>query len=502
MFAQLAPNFIPPPWRRIGRPGLTRTLVVALLAAAFFSGARSAYAATITVDGTNCTLAEAIDSANADNANGNGCTDGSGADVLNITADVTLGAALPALSSNMTIQGNVASRFVSGNDVRRVFRVDSGIVTFQNLTIKNGKDVGGAGSAGWDGGGGGLGAGGGLYIDNGTVVVQNVTFDHNNATGGAGSVDSSDVLGGAGGGSTNAPTAGGASGTNGSFGGGGGGASDGNDGNPNAGNGGFGGGGGGSAGRGGVAGKPQFGGAADANSLAGGGGAGLGGAIFIRTGVLTLINNTFTNNTAIGGDSPNDGGGFPANPGQGVGGNLFICTSGDDDACGAKVSSATTIPASYGPIDSTTSLQPTSQLTQQPYVQSCATGSNGYAKNCTLKFPLKNTSGGQLQIRYEQITSISSHVFVLNGAPSPGQVNTVVNDTQDLANNASFNATFTLGLTSSTTYSLKFKVYGYTGSVVAAGADQASAVELGEYEVTITPDAVGNVKLFLPVVNR
>ena len=39
--------------------------------------ARPAAAATITVDGTTCTLVEAITAANNDNAAGNGCTDGS-----------------------------------------------------------------------------------------------------------------------------------------------------------------------------------------------------------------------------------------------------------------------------------------------------------------------------------------------------------------------------------------------------------------------------------------
>ncbi|MFN8492594.1 MAG: choice-of-anchor D domain-containing protein [Caldilineaceae bacterium] len=152
-------------------------------------------------------------------------------------------------------------------------------------------------------------------------------------------------------------------------------------------------------------------------------------------------------------------------------------------------------------------LQPTSQLTQQgsySYPQPC-TGSYP-SRNCTLAFTLKNTSSGPLQIRYEQITAIGSSgntVTVLNGTPSPGGVNTVVNDVQNLVNNATFQPTFNLVLSSNVAYTLRFKVYGYAGSsVAAAGADQAQAVELGEYAATITPAAVGGVNVFLPAIQR
>ncbi|MFN8491589.1 MAG: choice-of-anchor D domain-containing protein [Caldilineaceae bacterium] len=149
-------------------------------------------------------------------------------------------------------------------------------------------------------------------------------------------------------------------------------------------------------------------------------------------------------------------------------------------------------------------LQPTSQLTQLPgYTQTCVAASAPYVKRCTLSFTLKNTSNGPLQIRYEQLTKVSSHIFVLNGTPNPGQVGTIVTDARSLAVNATFPPTFQLGLTSSTAYSLFFKVYGYPGAAAAAGVDDNQAVELGEFAVTVAPaETAATSTIFLPLINR
>jgi len=64
-----------------------------------------AAAATITVDGTTCTLADAITAANTDTATG-GCPAGVGADTLNLTADITLTSALPIITSQIILNGN------------------------------------------------------------------------------------------------------------------------------------------------------------------------------------------------------------------------------------------------------------------------------------------------------------------------------------------------------------------------------------------------------------
>jgi hypothetical protein len=159
-----------------------------IVGGSFFALAQPAAAATITVNGTTCTLANAITAANTDRATG-GCPAGSGADTLTLTADVTLSAALPAIASNVTIHGNTPTRFVSGNQAFRVFYVQSGTVTFKDLTIRNGQATGGNGSKGAPGngaGGGGLGAGGGIYVNSGNITVENVTFVGNVAQGGAG----------------------------------------------------------------------------------------------------------------------------------------------------------------------------------------------------------------------------------------------------------------------------------------------------------------------------
>src|SRR5262249_19292022 len=66
----------------------------------------------------------------------------------------------------------------------------------------------------------------------------------------------------------------------------------------------------------------------------GGGGAGLGGAIFIRNGALTLINTTFTNNAATGGLAGAAGNGATA--GQGKGGALFALNDGVNGTATAR----------------------------------------------------------------------------------------------------------------------------------------------------------------------
>jgi len=137
-------------------------------------------AANISVDGTTCTLADAITAANTDATTGS-CSAGSGADTITLTADFTLNATLPLIASDITFEGG--NHFVSGADTYRIFWVTSGTVTFKNMTIKNGKGQGGNGGSC---GGGAAGLGGGLFVQTGTVVVDTVTFDSNNATGGNG----------------------------------------------------------------------------------------------------------------------------------------------------------------------------------------------------------------------------------------------------------------------------------------------------------------------------
>lgn len=166
------------------------------------------------------------------------------------------------------------------------------------------------GSAGADapcpGGGGG---GGGVSV---TSIIGVIT-SHDGGNGNYG--------GGGGGGSSN-----GGNGGNGGFGGGGGAGWSGLLGGTHGGNGGFGGG-GGRAADGSVIGSSHpgnggmFGG--DANSRFGGGGAGLGGAIFNDSGSVVIRNSTFSGNTVTRGDGGGAGSTGAADNGADAGGAIF-----------------------------------------------------------------------------------------------------------------------------------------------------------------------------------
>lgn len=108
------------------------------------------FAATINVDAT-CTLAQAINEANAATTGVGSCeagTDGSGAtgaDTINITSDITLSAALPQIASTITINGN--GNTLSGDGKYQIFYVRfGGDLTINNLIMTNGFD-GGQGGA-------------------------------------------------------------------------------------------------------------------------------------------------------------------------------------------------------------------------------------------------------------------------------------------------------------------------------------------------------------------
>lgn len=170
-------------------------LIMLLLGLTLFpAAALAAPANTITVDGSTCTLADAITAANTDTATG-GCPAGSGADTINLTVNVTLTSALPQITSEITIQGN--NHIIDGNSAHRIFDISSdGDLTLDDLTIQNGKFQGNGGgiactgtlmvtnstisnnSASYDGGG--------IYNYQGTVTVNNSTISGNSAQDGNG----------------------------------------------------------------------------------------------------------------------------------------------------------------------------------------------------------------------------------------------------------------------------------------------------------------------------
>jgi VCBS repeat-containing protein len=282
------------------------------------------------------TLREAINAANAL----------AGDDIIafdlsaSTSSAIALTSTLPAIASNVQFDGSGTTGLeISGDNSFQIFSVESGIVSFLDLTITDGLAQGGAGSNAGSlggGGGGGAGLGGGLFIEDGTVTVDNVTFSNNQAIGGNGGSGGSGGSGSGGnggngsnggfGGSGGSVSSTGGTGEFGGGGGGGGGLSG------NGGTGGFGGGGGGGGGNigfsaGGTGGSGgDFGGSGAGGSGGltggsgggGGGGAGLGGAIFIQSGALNLANVTFENNSAQGGT------GAGGTSGQGKGGGIFI----------------------------------------------------------------------------------------------------------------------------------------------------------------------------------
>lgn len=120
---------------------------------------------TITVNSTSdaanddglCTLREAITAANSNTASGataGECIAGSSSepDTINltgVTGTITLGSALPDITSDMSLNGPGASQLtISGNNSFRVFKVSiwgPALINFSGLTIANGRiqDVGG-----------------------------------------------------------------------------------------------------------------------------------------------------------------------------------------------------------------------------------------------------------------------------------------------------------------------------------------------------------------------
>ena len=103
-------------------------------------------------------------------------------------------------ADDLTIQGDSTSGVtISGNDARRIFGIFAGsTLTLNDVTLTDGKAVGGNGGAG--GGGGGAGLGGAIFND-GTLKLVQSTVTGNSALGGSGggSGSSFNTLGGGGG---------------------------------------------------------------------------------------------------------------------------------------------------------------------------------------------------------------------------------------------------------------------------------------------------------------
>jgi hypothetical protein len=98
--------------------------------------------------------------------------------IVNNTNGLVLERELSPITKNITIR-SVGNTTISGSNAYRVFRVTSGNVVFENLTIANGVAKGADGT-------GASGLGGGMVIEGGNVTLINVNFIGNRAEGGKG----------------------------------------------------------------------------------------------------------------------------------------------------------------------------------------------------------------------------------------------------------------------------------------------------------------------------
>ena len=174
----------PRPVRRRLQRHWGASLAGAALALALLNAPAHATPPGITVDGTTCTLVDAISAANSDTAVG-GCAAGSGADTITLQTDVTLTASnnysfyshngLPVITSEITIEG-------AGYTIRRdtnasAFRL-LGVGRAGNLTLHQTTLSGGNISS----------KGGAIFNEGGTVTVSNSTLSGNTAARGGGAI--------------------------------------------------------------------------------------------------------------------------------------------------------------------------------------------------------------------------------------------------------------------------------------------------------------------------
>ena len=153
-------------------------------------------------DDGDCSLREAIESANADSGQVDGCAAGSGEDeiVFDVgpSATITLGSQLPQITDadGLSIDGENASITISGNDAVRVFHVNLGAkLALARLTVADGFTIGNGSGTVNDGtltvtnstfSGNSTQFSGGGIKNNATLTVTNSTFSGNSAFNGGG----------------------------------------------------------------------------------------------------------------------------------------------------------------------------------------------------------------------------------------------------------------------------------------------------------------------------
>ncbi len=404
--------------------------------------------------------------------------------------------------TSITIDGSGAPGLViDGGNVVRLFTVaDGDSLSLENLTLQHGYAFGGAGS----GAGGGAGLGGAVFDDGGSFTALGCTFVNNQAVGGKGGSGTGGGGGGLGGAASSNGDGGGvnggglhedggfgggggAGGGNGGFGAGGGGSESSGIGG-DGGTGGFGGGGGGSFGHDGGGGMSVgFGGGIGGYDGVGGGGGGMGGGIFSNQGAITLTNDTFTANSAIGGSR----GGPDATAGASLGGAVFA-RNGSVDATFVTFSANSAVGGG-------TDLYVLNDVSNGGNSTSPATGSaTAQLVNCILGQNAATTKSdffaGQNGTPVLPTFSGSSNNLVTldgNGAGSNGlPAGALVSGTDPnfaaagLSNNGG--DTKTIALTAASTAALGTGATGTGITVDQRGVSRGMAPDLGAYQI-VTP---------------
>ncbi len=137
-----------------------------------------------------CTLRDRIKSANSNSAVG-ACPAGTSHDVITLTEDLALKVALPPITGTITIEGG--GHTISGNRKNRIFHVDGGRLTINNLNLLNGFSLqpGGAiltsrgeltvNNSRFFGNSGESGGAIATLVGNRNLIVNNTSFEKNRA---------------------------------------------------------------------------------------------------------------------------------------------------------------------------------------------------------------------------------------------------------------------------------------------------------------------------------
>ncbi|MGQ0620952.1 MAG: Calx-beta domain-containing protein [Panacagrimonas sp.] len=158
-----------------------RPIAAVLATGLFASPAAPVLAATLDVGVGGCTLADAITAANTNNATGS-CPAGSGADIIRLPVSGTLplSAALPALASEIVIEGrgSTVSKVVSSN-LFRIFAINPGATVILRDTVMSGGSLGSLSNGDYSSLGGGI-------LNRGTLTLTGCAVSGSNASGGGG----------------------------------------------------------------------------------------------------------------------------------------------------------------------------------------------------------------------------------------------------------------------------------------------------------------------------